>query len=148
MKKTILIFAFTGIVFSSCSGEGGENNLTPSFQTLEGVWHIKESIKPDGTIEPYVNLCATKRDFVDFNYPDIEYFSHYDTCEAFLRSDCTDYYLTPNEYRIIALSSIFRDGRITQLTSKKMKIEYDDAKSFPYQSNHFSSVKAIILTKE
>ncbi len=148
MKKTILILAIMGMMFSSCSSDSGGSGLAVTYENLDGIWYMKEIIKADGSMQAYPNVCDTKRDSVEFSYPRIDYFSHYENCESYLYSNTNSYYLSEGDYRIVTSSSVFIDAKVTELTSQRLRLEYDVIKSFPYPGIQLNSIKGFILTRE
>lgn len=71
MKKTIFMLACSLLLLSCSKDEGTPNpNLEVNYTNLAGRWYFKETIRENGTVVPYTNLCPTSRDYIEiFSVP-------------------------------------------------------------------------------
>lgn len=147
MKKTILILVITGMMFSSCSSDD-DGNLPLTLGNISGNWKVESVVKPDGTIEPYVNSCNQQSDYIQFyTYYKMEFHQFNTDCEpSYMYETCTDYYFL--EGGIISNCGNLVDGKVTVLKRNKMQIDYEEVRNFPYFDNNLVQVEGIILTRE
>lgn len=152
MKKkliTLLLMAVTGIMILSCSNS---DTVKPQrevlYSDIAGIWYFKSVIKLDGTIEPYVNVCSTKKDYIEiFTYGKAVGYVYYPDCTGKSENGSCSQLLLYDINKINACSSTF-DGTITTLTKTEMRIDYNGEQHPGYQQNNFDFAKGVIFTRQ
>jgi hypothetical protein len=143
MKKIILVTALLGIVLS-CSKDDKSDTLEVSPQNYNGFWYMDKVIKADGTIEPYIHLCPTNRDRVEYYNFGVRNYNFYDNCNPqYDDIPCSQYQLIDN--RISQCNYKF-NGTYT-LTATTLRIDYDEVTNFLPEANNLDNAKGIILSR-
>jgi hypothetical protein len=143
MKKIILILTLTTLLFSCSKSDDGEKQLEVNKTNMAGDWLYTTVIQPDGKQIPYVNLCSTKKDYVNIIvYSKINAYFYYPDCVPYV-STCNSYYFEGN--KIISCFEEFGDAKVVSLTAKTMQLEYDSNKTF---GSLTGPARGLILTKK
>ena len=100
MKKN-LTFLVLSILFLACSkSDSDENKLLPLVaENITGVWYFSKVIKSNGEVVDYINMCPTKRDYVDFYvFQSIADYRFLDTnCStSYVEPQCVNYVIAGN----------------------------------------------------
>ncbi|CAM3515149.1 hypothetical protein FLGE108171_01190 [Flavobacterium gelidilacus] len=147
MKKIILTLSLLLLVITACSKKDDDNNgnLAITKNNVYGNWTFSEIIRPDGTIVPYPHQCSTQNDYIFFDFIDIYMYRFKTNCENYETYRCDNYFLLENQ--ITGCNYVF-DGTITEFTSQRMRIEYDEVIPSNNFINPIGDVKGFIFIKQ
>ncbi|TBX68336.1 hypothetical protein EZL74_08475 [Flavobacterium silvisoli] len=144
MKKIITLLAVSLLL--SCS-KSDDSSLPVTFQNMVGKWKYKSIIKADGTVIPYVGMCATKTDYAEiFNYRKIVTYNYYMDCNGISNFGGSDYSFNSNNV-IHVSSELFDEAKITNLTSSGFTLEFDPPKSLNFMAEGVYDAKALVFEK-
>lgn len=143
-KYIIGIFAF--LTFS-CTDNDEPTPFALNPENLEGTWYFKEIVKADGSIVPYINSCAALPDNVQFTITDIFVTQTLADCISVDYGQCSYYVIIPETDKMISCDE-YIDGTVTEFTTTKLTIEYDQIRSFGHPQNNLVDVKAIVFEKQ
>lgn len=149
MKKNSICLLLLMLSVLSCSDSNDSNNDPAlSAQALSGIWYVKDVIKPDGTIEPYIHSCSTQRDYAEFfNFGKIQFHYNNVDCTSLITADGCDSFILNNDTGVLSVCSNMFQGTITEFTDETLRIDYTEEEFFGYTDNNFQSGKGIIFSR-
>ncbi len=133
MRK--IVFLFCVLCFSvSCNKDeedpNAEYDVEAKAGNLMGTWYDKETIKADGSVVTYTNLCTSKRDNLTLR-TDIKADLHryLANCDegGFLNVSYSFENVTPNmTVGALGFSGVIPKRQIVRLTNKRLIVRYDE----------------------
>ena len=152
MKKPILILA-TILLSYSCSKDKEEydprNDLSYiNFQNerFKGIWYFDKVIKADGTIEDYVHMCPTNKDYADFQSFKIMDFLHWDTQDcsnSYIRTNCQNFQV--QGYKLWSCYTYY-DGTYS-MQGNALRVDYEEVEHFGQVENNLVTAKGLIFSR-
>lgn len=152
MRKTILIL-LTLVISYSCSSDTKEYDprddlsyLNFQNEQLKGIWYFDKVIKTDGTIEDYIHVCPSNKDYTDFQSYKILDFFHWDS------QDCGSFYNKTSCQNFIiqgySMSSCYYpyNGTYT-LSGNTLRVDYEEEEFFGQPENNLLWAKGIIFSR-
>lgn len=144
MKKTILILTLVLATLSCSNDKDNEPNIL-SFNDSElgGVWYMSKVIQQDGSLQDYVHLCSSSRDWVDLSVFMFTDYYHFSACDvSTIPSSCEP---AIDRYIVTSCNDKY-DGTYT-LNGNTLTIDYGEVRSFPFGNNNMLNAKGIVLTR-
>lgn len=133
MKKIIQLLLFSFLLISCNKDEDDPNaeyDVEAKADNLMGTWYDKETIRADGSVVAYTNLCASKRDNLTL-WPNIkaDYHHYLANCEegGFLNISYSFENVGPNmTIGSLGFLGIIPKRQIVRLTNKRLIVRYDE----------------------
>lgn len=147
MKKIILMIVVTVALSCSKSEDESQKTLPLSYANLAGKWNFTTIVKPDGSTVPFVGLCPTKTDWVEFfTYNEMKTYNYYADGNSWSDNGTTGYYFEGNKFKNAGL--FFDEATATTFTSNTLRIDYPSGDYSLGFATTYTHVKAIIFTRQ
>lgn len=145
MNKIILLVATLLLSFACSKDDENITNLEVTKSNLKGKWYYSEIILEDGSKMAYSKACNSNRDYIEISETGtIDYNVFYANCSIYSQEACSEYLLIDS---VISNCDDKYNGTVTELTNKKLRIDYDAVKSVWYSPTNYGNYKGIILTR-
>lgn len=145
MKKTILILATIFTMLGCSKDDENVTNLEVTKSNLKGKWYYSKIILEDGSTIDYSKACSSNRDYIEIaETGTIDYNVFYANCSIYSQEACSEFLLIDSE---ISNCDDKYNGTVTELTNKKLRIDYDAVQGVWYSPINYGNYKGIILTR-
>jgi hypothetical protein len=145
MRKLVLLVTVLFLTIGCSKDEEGVSDLEVTKSNLKGKWYYSEIIVEDGSKITYSEACSSNRDYIEIGESGtIDSSVYYANCSIYAQQACSAFLL--NESQISNCDTKY-NGIVTELTNKKMRIDYDAVQSVWFSPNNYGNFKGVILTR-
>ena len=150
MKKKIILLV-TVLSLLSCSKDDkndSEKQLAINNNNLAGKWNFETITKVNGTNVTFHGFsCTTVNDYAEiFVYGKIVTYNYFSNCTTAADNGCSQFTLDSNN-RLLQGGTLFGDARVIELTTTRLKIEFDNPKDLGFMCN-ITDAKSILFIKK